>query len=58
MKKVEKTVNKIMEYELMQIPYIINYGNRKESYKSTSTAKVIVKRQEYFINKFSRYISA
>ncbi len=64
MKKVEKIVNKIMEYELMQIPYIINYGNRKNIYIYIKECKIEVKapkniseqKVEKFVNEKAEWI--
>jgi|GEM_PF-634494 len=41
--KAEKIVNKILKYELMQIPYIVNYGNRKNIYICIKECKIEVK---------------
>lgn len=41
--KTEKIVNKILKYELMQIPYIVNYGNRKNIYIYIKDCKIEVK---------------
>lgn len=62
--KAEKIVNKILKYELMQIPYIVNYGNRKNIYIYIKDCKIEVKvprnvsekKIEEFVNKKAEWI--
>lgn len=62
--KAEIIVNKILKYELMQIPYIVNYGNRKNIYIYIKDCKIEVKvprnvsekKIEEFVNKKAEWI--